>query len=350
MKKVRNIVLLALAAGASLALLAGCGSGAGSASGSAAAVGSGSAAASGAASASAEANQPELFLVKDLKVTTSADGKSDRQVTRYEYDASFNKTAKIQSSRQVESWSYDADGNVIEHVKDYSSYERTTYQFENGKCVREDLYKGSSNALSTYTLNEYDAAGNLVKATVFDAGGNQRTLIEYTYQGDRVATETHNGKLLYEFLYNADGSYTKRTYYVDLNDGSYFETVYDSSNRYVVDGDGWTHEYQLDANGKVTLETATAPAGQVRTTEYVRSADGSHVTKTVSDFLSASDSAPYQTNVTETDYESGQPVYSRQQMSDTAGVLSGEVEEHFYTYTDRAGNSYGEPDDTVIPG
>lgn len=341
MKKARSIVLSILVLSAALVLLAGCGS----------STASSSATSSASASGSAPSVEPSYHLVKDVNVTTYTSGDIERETTTYEYDGSFNKTGKTVNGSLVESWKYDDDGNVVEHVKSGSSYERTEYQFENGLCVREDVYgNASANApLKQYKTNEYDDQGNLIVATTFDQNGTQKVVVEYTYDGDKPIKEVRNGKLLYEYLYNSDGSYTTRTYYVDKNDGSYFETVFDAENRYIVDGDGWTHDREFDGDGKVVRETATSPSGQVRTTEYVREADGSHTTKTVSDFMNSSEAQPYQTIVTDTDYISDQVVYSREELKSSDGATD-IVEEHFFTYEDENGNTIGAPDSQEASG
>ena len=330
MKKVRSIVLSLIALSAALVLIAGCSSSS-----------SGSSAASSASAASSSAAEVNYYLVKDVSVTTYTSGETEESTTLYEYDGSFNKTGKTVNGSLAESWRDDEDGNVIEHVKNGSSYERTEFQFENGLCVREDVYKnGSSNTPQQYKINEYDDLGNLVLSTTYDQNGTQRVVAEYTYDGDKLTQEIHNGKLLYEFLYSSDGTHTKRTYYVDKDDDSYFDIVYDAENRYIVDGDGWTHEREFDSNGKVIREKALAPGGQLRTTEYVRDADGSHATKTVSDFLNSSDAEPYQTIVTDTDYIEGQAVYSREETKSSDGATD-IVEEHFYTYKNENGDTIG---------
>ncbi len=339
MKKARSIVLSLIALSAALALIAGCSSSS-----------SGSSAASSANATSSSAAKVNYYLVKDVSITTYTSGETEKNTTLYEYDESFNKIGKTVNGSLAESWRYDGDNNVIEHVKNGSSYERTKYQFETGLCVREDVYKnGSSNAPQQYKINEYDDQGNLILATTYDQNGAQKVVVEYTYDGDKPIKEIHNGKLLYEFLYNSDGTHTKRTYYVDKNDGSYFDIVYDAADRFVVDGDRWTHERELDSNGKVVRERALAPGGQLRTTEYVRNADGSHVTKTVSDFLSSSDTEPYQTIVTDTDYIEDQPVYSREELKSSDGATD-VVEEHFYTYKDENGSTIGGSDDQETNG
>ncbi len=339
MKKVRSIVLSLIVLSAALVLLAGCSSSS-----------SGSSAASSASTTNSSSAEVNYYLVKDFCITTYTSGETEKETTLYEYDESFNKTAKTVNGSLAESWRYDGEGNVIEHVKNGSSYERTEFQFENGLCVREDVYKnGSSNTPQQYKINEYDDAGNLILSTTYDQNGTQRAVVEYTYDGDKLIQEVHNGKLLYEFLYNSDGTHTKRTYYVDKNDGSYFEIVYDAEDRFIVDGDGWTHEREFDSNGKVIRETALAPGGQLRTTEYTREADGSHVTKTVSDFLNSGDTEPYQTIVTDTDYTEGQAVYSREETKSSDGATD-IVEEHFYTYQDENGNTIGGSDDQGTNG
>ncbi len=97
------------------------------------------------------------------------------------------------SQHAWETWAYNAQGfvTVYEQYTDsgLTSREVNTYDAQ-ARLTRKDLY-GPTGALQAYSINSYNAFGNIQSTSTYDAAGVQYGTANFVYDSNQNQTEIH---------------------------------------------------------------------------------------------------------------------------------------------------------------
>lgn len=193
---------------------------------------------------------------------------------------------------------YDADGNLIlEPIVDAKGtyYGKRTYTYINGLCATQSEYNAEDVLVVTYTFEynagvlsgklterfedgavvekskeEYDAAGNVIRNTVYGTDGAVEQVTEYTLDAQGNCTERRdygyeNGALADCITCDADMNILSEEKY-DENGKVYWSIEYEYEYGLRVKGvvsDGSYKEYQYDKEGNETGVIYYDPDGNI---------------------------------------------------------------------------------------
>lgn len=239
-------------------------------------------------------NENRTMALKPVIVAAAPATSSIPTGTVYDYDDNGNV---------IVAYNYDANGNITStYLYDFNGTGELlafiTYTYNSdGEMSRADQYLADGTYIGyveysygldgSYTVKDYDADGNLMYTTVYDAldrvikeTNDVGQSIEYTYVGDTEVVSvkkdiwpegnyciteynTTIGKQIVSTDYNADGTVNSKAYYTYTSNGVLEEVVYKDANDNVTmteqynsneqrtkvvyaSGDYFTYEYTAD--------------------------------------------------------------------------------------------------------
>jgi len=183
----------------------------------------------------------ELVIARDELNRVTAISDSEGTIQEMSYDAKDRATVQIDALQQTVHHTFDANGNLISVIDESGAV--TTFEYDVFRHV------ATTDALGKQSSFEYDAAGNVVKATNRNGGTSH---YHYDSMG-RVVKEIDPDGNPTSYTYDAMGnplSYTDgmgRTTSYTYNALGQELTVKDASNAVT--------QYRYDANGQLVKET-----------------------------------------------------------------------------------------------
>lgn len=184
----------------------------------------------------------------------------------FEYDKSGRKTlmtsfaaetGKDYSEEYRTSYEYDSDGNIAKAVStiDGKTVSVTAYEYKNGLLIDEKNYEGESFVASEYKY-EYDADGHKTRCVRIDNMEGDTTENRYTY--------TSSGLLLADLSYGDDGKVISRTEHsYDANGNAVKLSVYNAKGGLI---SSTSNEYTYDNYGNIKRCAVTHSDGSKGTT------------------------------------------------------------------------------------
>lgn len=184
----------------------------------------------------------------------------------FEYDESGRKTlmtsfvaetGKDYSEEYRTSYEYDSDGNITKAVStiDGKTVSVTAYEYKNGLLIDEKNYEGESFVASEYKY-EYDADGHKTRCVRIDNMEGDTTENRYTY--------TSSGLLLADLSYGDDGRVISRTEHsYDANGNAVKLSVYNAKGGLI---SSTSNEYTYDNYGNIKRCAVTHSDGSKGTT------------------------------------------------------------------------------------
>ena len=244
---------------------------------------------------------------EDTKTSNAATADSSAQITEPE--------DLVVSEKYYNAFAYDPQTGEKIDSTDY------TYEYE---------FDGEGHPIKTTTVTdgkaesvkemEIDAAGNVIKQTVFDSDGNKTSVSEFEYDGNNNNTKN--------VLYNAEGKVSSELTH------EYDENGHLISDSYKSDDYSYTIKYENDENGKLLSSVQYAGTGsEVYKVECEYDSDG-HLIREMRSYdagsgMSGSSKVEYEYDdrgnaVKEVSYDAdGSILYSYDRVYKTVKELSG---------------------------
>ena len=184
----------------------------------------------------------------------------------FEYDKNGRKTlmtsfvaetGKDYSEEYRTSYEYDSDGNITKAVStiDGKTVSVTAYEYKDGLLIDEKNYEGESFVASEYKY-EYGADGRKTRCVRIDNMEGDTTENRYTY--------TSSGLLLADLSYGDDGKVISRTEHsYDANGNAVKLSVYNAKGGLI---SSTLNEYTYDDYGNIKRCAVTHSDGSKGTT------------------------------------------------------------------------------------